>query len=83
MQETTIVPGETLVLYTDGLTEARNAQKQLFGRKGIMQLIARCSGMAPKEMVDTVISEVQRFAIHTEQSDDLTMLAICYRPKKQ
>lgn len=79
-QETTIAPGMMLTLYTDGLTEAFNAQEQQFGRERFVQLIRRCSGMAPKELVDTAITEVQHFAINTEQSDDLTLLVVCYKP---
>lgn len=80
IQQTEMSPGDMLSLYTDGLTEARNTADQLFGRKGIIQLIAGCHGMSPREMVDRVIDEVQNFAVGTEQSDDLTLLAICYKP---
>lgn len=79
-QETTIAPGMMLTLYTDGLTEAFNAQEQQFGRERFVQLIRRCGGMTPKELVDTAITEVQHFAINTEQSDDLTLLVVCYKP---
>lgn len=81
MQRTTLVPGEPLTLYTDGLTESLNEQHQLFGRKRAMQLIARCSGMSPKLIVDTVITEVRKYAGQTEQNDDLTLLSICYKPE--
>lgn len=80
LQETTIAPGMMLTLYTDGLTEAFNAQEQQFGRERFVQLIRRCGGIAPKELVDTAITEVQHFAINTEQSDDLTLLVVCYKP---
>ncbi len=80
LQETTIAAGETLTLYTDGLTEALNAEHQLFGRKRAMQLIARCSGMTAKEIVDIVVDEVTQYAEQTEQSDDVTLLSICYKP---
>ncbi|MBQ3754058.1 MAG: SpoIIE family protein phosphatase [Prevotella sp.] len=80
MQQTTIEAGDTICLYTDGLTEALNAQHKLFGRQRAMQLIARLNNMPPKTMVDTIVSEVKQYAGHTEQSDDLTLLAISYRP---
>lgn len=78
MQTTTIPPGATLLLYTDGLTEARNAQHQLMGREGLMQLAGRHSGKEPKELVGSIIADVKHYAEHTEQSDDLTLLAIKY-----
>lgn len=79
-QEATIAAGETLILYTDGLTEALNAQHQLFGRHRAIQLMARCSGMAPREIVDTVVGEISQYAGETKQSDDMTLLAIRYQP---
>ena len=79
-QEATITAGETLILYTDGLTEALNAQHQLFGRRRAIQLMARCSGMAPRKIVDTVVGEVSQYAGETKQSDDMTLLAIRYQP---
>ena len=79
-QEATITAGETLILYTDGLTEALNAQHQLFGRHRAIQLMARCSGMVPRKIVDTVVGEVSQYAGETKQSDDMTLLAIKYQP---
>ena len=87
MQEITMLPGSTLFLYTDGLTEARNARGELFGRKRVMQLLADYGAMDARQLVETVIAKVQQFAEGTEkprmgeqgaevQSDDLTLLAI-------
>lgn len=80
-QEATMAPGQTLTLYTDGLTEALNAQHKLFGRRRAMQLIARCSGQTPRQIVDAVVSEVSEYAGTTEQSDDMTLFAIRYQPQ--
>ena len=77
-QQTTIAAGQTIFLYTDGLTEARNAQGKLFGRENVVQLLTGRHGMAPKELIDDIIGDVKRYAGHTEQSDDLTLLAIRY-----
>lgn len=79
-EHTTMAPGDTLILYTDGLTEAFNAQEQQFGPPRAMQLMARCSGMKPKEIVSHLVNEVKQFAGPTEQSDDLTLLVIRYKP---
>ena len=83
MQEMVMPPGSTLFLYTDGLTEARNSQRKLFGMERVMQLMTGCSAMTPKQMVDMVIAEVEQFSEHAEQSDDLTLLAISYTPKEK
>ena len=80
MQNTTMLPGSTLFLYTDGLTEARNAGRRLFGQKHLDELMAHCTNKNPQEIVSTVIAEVEQFAGPTEQSDDLTLLVIRYTP---
>jgi sigma-B regulation protein RsbU (phosphoserine phosphatase) len=73
-QETTIVPGKTLFLYTDGLTEAENGSRELFGMQRITDVIAAFNG-TPKEQIETMAAAVHQFVGDTEQSDDLTMLA--------
>jgi sigma-B regulation protein RsbU (phosphoserine phosphatase) len=73
-QETTIVPGKTLFLYTDGLTEAENGSRELFGMQRITDAIAAFNG-TPKEQIETMAAAVHQFVGDTEQSDDLTMLA--------
>ena len=76
-QETDIVPGTTLFLYTNGLTEAENASQEQFGRQRIDEVITASKG-SPQEMVGTMTTAVHQFVGDTEQSDDLTMLAIKY-----
>ena len=73
-QEATIAPGKTLFLYTDGLTEAENGNRELFGMERITDVIAAFNG-APKEQIETMADAVHQFVGDTEQSDDLTMLA--------
>ena len=80
LQETTMQPGSTLFLYTDGLTEGRNAKHGFFGYERLEALMSHCAGMSPKEIVDAAIAEAEQFAGATEQSDDLTLLAIRYTP---
>ena len=82
-QETIIAPGETLFLYTDGLTEARNERQELLGKKHAMQLVADCRDMMPKQIIEAVVAHVERYAANTEQSDDLTLLAIRYTPQEE
>jgi sigma-B regulation protein RsbU (phosphoserine phosphatase) len=83
MQTTTLQPGSSLFLYTDGLTEARNAKGKLFGRESVLKMIADCDATDPKQLVETAIAEVKRFSENTEQSDDLTLLALRYTPSQE
>ena len=78
MQTIQLQPGSALFLYTDGLTEARNAKGKLFGRERVEQMIAEVGTTNPKRLVETTIESWQKFIGETEQSDDLTLLAIHY-----
>ena len=73
-QETDLASGTTFFLYTDGLTEAENADRQLFGEQRITETITAFKG-SPKELIETMTAAVHKFVGDYEQSDDLTMLA--------
>lgn len=77
-QETDMQPGSILFLYTDGLTEAENDQQAQFGDKRVSDVVSSFEG-SPEEMIETMTGAVRQFVGDTEQSDDLTMLAIKYR----
>jgi sigma-B regulation protein RsbU (phosphoserine phosphatase) len=81
LQETTLTPGSTIFLYTDGLTEANNAKGEELGPERTQQILEDCvkRQLKPKDIVDTVIDAVHQYTMKAEQSDDLTMLAIRYR----
>ncbi|MBO4718289.1 MAG: SpoIIE family protein phosphatase [Prevotella sp.] len=76
-QETEMTTGSILFLYTDGLTEAENAQQELFGEQRVADVVTTFNG-APQELIETMTDAVHKFVGDTEQSDDLTMLAIKY-----
>ena len=74
-------PQTTIFLYTDGVTEAMTADKKMFGRQQILDEINRAiqtGQVAPKALIERMTAAVQAFVGDTEQSDDLTMLAINY-----
>jgi len=78
-QEVIIEPQTTILLYTDGLNEAFNADKKMFSEKGILEEANRAlqSGrLSPKELIEGMAQAVHDFVGDTQQSDDLTMLAI-------
>ena len=79
MQETQIASGTKLLLYTDGLTEAMNANSELFGGDRMTKTVERLlsEGEAtPKSIICGLTDAVKTFAADAEQSDDLTMMAI-------
>ena len=77
--ELTLNSGDTLFLYTDGLTEAENNQQELFGEKRAQEEASAHSMMTAKEQLELMRKSVQQFVDNAEQSDDLTLLAIHFQ----
>ena len=78
--EMTLAPGDTLLLYTDGLTEAENGQKELFGEARALDTAAAIGAMTTQEQLGQIRERVSQFVDQAEQSDDLTLLSIRYTP---
>lgn len=68
--------GDTLVLYTDGVTEAFNAGGEQFGMSGLGRSLEALSGAGAEDIVMGVAGQVSAFAADTPQSDDITLLVI-------
>src|SRR5262247_2409973 len=71
-------PGEALLLYTDGVTEAMDSSKTLYSDQRLAQFLANNRGSSPRQMVSDLVSDVRRFAGAAPQSDDITALALRY-----
>ena len=72
-------PGSKLFLYTDGVPEATNAEKELFGSERMVAALNEKPTESPKEILKTVRSTVDAFVKDAEQFDDLTMLCMEYK----
>ena len=82
VQEISIQPDSLIFLYTDGLTEAKNAEHKLFGLERIQAVLNTCADNDSEEVLEKITQSVNGFVKLAEQSDDLTMLAIRYTPKQ-
>ena len=71
--------GESLFLYTDGLTEAMDRAENLFSERRLQECLREVAGVTPLELIRGAVGAVKRFATGAEQSDDITALAIQYR----
>ena len=71
--------GDTLLLYTDGVTEAFDPDHDLFGEERLLLALREAAPNA-KVMVDRVLAAVRTFARGEPQSDDIALLAIRWRP---
>ncbi len=74
-----LVPGETILLYTDGVTEAVNGQDVQFGEELLVDCLSKARGEGPAEIIRDVLRSVTGFSGGRAQSDDITMLALQYR----
>lgn len=68
--------GDTLLLYTDGVTEAKNASHKLYGEQRMVEALSSRTGYDPLTCTDLLLSSVNSFVCSAEQSDDITILAI-------
>lgn len=71
-----LLPGESLVAFTDGVTEALNKRGRLFSEKKLLKLLKKNQRCRPAEMLETVIGAVQSHMGEAPQSDDITVMVI-------
>jgi serine phosphatase RsbU (regulator of sigma subunit) len=71
-----LAPGDMLLLYSDGVTEAESSQSAQFGIKRLEQTILEMRGHPARRMVEHVIKRVAEFAKGAAQSDDITCVAV-------
>jgi phosphoserine phosphatase RsbU/P len=71
----TLEPGDRLVLYTDGITEARSAGGDEFEDEGLLKTLERCRGLDAQSMVDAVFNDVGTFAGGRLQDDATAVVA--------
>jgi serine phosphatase RsbU (regulator of sigma subunit) len=75
--ESELFPGDILVIYTDGITEASTRDEEEFGEERLLALLRRSMGLRASELVHEIMKSVQEFS-PDEQGDDLTtIVAIC------
>ena len=74
-------PGSKLFLYTDGVPEATDADKNMFGTERMVDALNTEPEASPEVILKNVHSAVDGFVKEAEQFDDLTMLCIEYRGK--
>ena len=68
--------GDTLLLFTDGVTEAVNADVKEYGEARLVSQLKKCSKIGCQQMIDAIKADVDAFVGDAEQSDDITLLAI-------
>jgi PAS domain S-box-containing protein len=69
-------PGDVMVLYTDGITEAENAAQELYGEDRLRETIAAMRSRSAEEIMSAILESVLAFSGSTPQSDDITLLVV-------
>ncbi len=74
----TLRPSDNLVLFTDGITEAENAENRLFSSAALNDLLLRQSSNVPSDIISSVLEDVRAFTGEQPQSDDITLMVVRY-----
>ena len=75
-RQITIEPGETMFIYTDGLTDMINTQGELYGKHRLEQILDEIGTQNPHDIVKGVWSSIARFSEGTAAADDMTCLVL-------
>jgi len=70
--------GDRLYLYTDGINEAMNSERQMFGNAAFLKAANNALGLPPREFDEAVRQAVAEFTCGAEQSDDITTVAVVF-----
>jgi sigma-B regulation protein RsbU (phosphoserine phosphatase) len=80
--ELTLRPGDALILYTDGVSEAFNPQEELYGTARLLADAGGLAGRSAQDMTTSLLGKVRGFVAGAPQSDDIAILTFKVQPKK-
>jgi sigma-B regulation protein RsbU (phosphoserine phosphatase) len=69
-------PGDVLVLYTDGVTDAENEQGTFFGQERLLEVLRTNQGRPARDIQDTLIANIHDFVGHAPQFDDIALVVV-------
>ena len=69
-------PGDVVCFYTDGVTEAMDARRQLFDEERLCEVLRRSHQLEPEEITARIIDAVTNFSAGTPQADDITLVVL-------
>lgn len=76
MRKIKLSPGDSILLYTDGFTEARDKSDTEYGMERLLKLAARYAQLAPQELIQTCLKDLEAFQTDAAGADDLTIMVI-------
>lgn len=81
--ELELEPGDKIFQYTDGVTEATNANNELYGMDRLTEILSENSALAPTELLPVIKNDIDRFVGEAPQFDDITMLCLEYKERME
>jgi len=74
----TLQPGDFVVIYSDGISEAHNPRDDMFGENGVRDTLKKFTGQTVEELMVAIRAAVREFTAGAAQSDDMTLLVVHY-----
>jgi serine phosphatase RsbU (regulator of sigma subunit) len=74
-----LAPGDLVVLYSDGVTEAENAEQEFYGEERLAEVLKSCANLSAEEVLERMLKSVHEFVGSYPQADDVTALVVRYR----
>lgn len=74
--ETTLDPGDSILLCSDGLTEAEDADGELYGLERLSDVLAKGRATTPQDAIEACLADLEAFRLRGRRADDLTVMAI-------
>ena len=71
-----LVPGDSFLFFTDGLSEAMNTRAELFGEARLREILEQSESLGSDELKDRILDEIRRFVGEAAQHDDITMVIL-------
>jgi sigma-B regulation protein RsbU (phosphoserine phosphatase) len=72
----TLAPGEVMILYTDGLSESRNAAKEEYGADRLADVCRKLSRSTARELMDAIFLDLEAFTGSSPAADDRTLVIV-------
>lgn len=82
-KELFLEPGDRLLLYTDGITEATDSNNALYGEERLKSFMNSHQSLKPDEMLRGIKTDIDGFVGEASQFDDMTMLMLDYRKQME
>ncbi len=83
LNKTELHAGDTLFLYTDGVTEALSQSNELYGINRVLEFLENQKESVPEKIITKLYENIKEFAGSQPQADDITMLAINFKGKQE